>query len=209
MARFRAISRIYIGGGEVLDGGCEDGSMPAVSHAPSSRSGALRRAWILIPAVAFLGLLAFGLLRSGGAPVIGDIAPDFTAERLDGTGTLSLTDLRGRPVLLNFWASWCVPCEDEGPMLRAGHRRYGDRVHFVGVDIRDARGDAQEFVRRYDLEYEHVRDERLEIYDDYGLTGQPETFLIDANGRIVQHISGPLLSEADLVALLEGLVAGG
>jgi cytochrome c biogenesis protein CcmG/thiol:disulfide interchange protein DsbE len=176
---------------------------------PSPRSRVLRRTWILIPAVAFLGLLTFGLVRSGEAPGIGDGAPEFTAERLSGDGALSLSDLRGRPVLLNFWASWCVPCEDEGPMLRAGWERYGDEVHFVGVDIRDARGDAQEFVRRYELDYEHVRDERLEIYDDYGLTGQPETFLIDSNGRIAQHISGPLLSEDDLFALLEELVAGG
>src|ERR687892_3469 len=153
------------------------------------------------------GAVGGGNIR--GTSVIGDTAPDFTAERLDGTGTLSLTDLRGRPVLLNFWASWCVPCEDEGPMLRAGFERYGNQVHFVGVDIRDARGDAQEFVRRHKLDYEHVRDERLQIYDDYGLTGQPETFLIDSDGRIVQHISGPLLSEDDLFVLLEELVTRG
>jgi cytochrome c biogenesis protein CcmG/thiol:disulfide interchange protein DsbE len=169
----------------------------------------LLRAWILVPAVGFVGLLTFGLLRSGGTPGIGDTAPDFTAERLNGNGTLSLGELRGRPVLLNFWASWCVPCEDEGPMLRAGFERYGNQVHFVGVDIRDARGDAKEFVRRHGLDYEHVRDERLQIYDDYGLTGQPETFLIDAKGTIVQHISGPLLSEDDLVGLLEELVTSG
>lgn len=176
---------------------------------PSSRSRMLRRAWILVPAAAFVGLLTFGLLRAGEAPGIGDTAPEFTAERLNGGGSLSLNELRGRPVLLNFWASWCVPCEDEGPMLRAGFERYGNQVHFVGVDIRDARGDAQEFVRRHKLDYEHVRDERLQIYDDYGLTGQPETFLIDSDGRIVQHISGPLLSEDDLFVLLEELVTRG
>jgi cytochrome c biogenesis protein CcmG, thiol:disulfide interchange protein DsbE len=168
-----------------------------------------RRAWILVPAFAFIALLTFGLLRSGGAPEIGDMAPDFTAERLNGEGTLSLEELRGRPVLVNFWASWCGPCKDEAPMLRNAHERFGNQVHFLGVDIRDARGEAREFVRRYGLDYEHVRDERLEIYDDYGLTGQPETFLIDANGRIVQHISGPLLSENDLVVLLEGLLTRG
>jgi len=162
-----------------------------------------------VPAVAFIGLLTFALLRAGDAPGVGDMAPEFTAERLTGGGSLSLSDLRDRPVLLNFWASWCGPCEDEGPMLRAAHQRYGDQVHFVGVDIRDARGDAEDFVQRYGLDYEHVRDERLEIYNDYGLTGQPETFLIDSDGRIEQHISGPLLSEDDLFVLLEEILAGG
>jgi cytochrome c biogenesis protein CcmG/thiol:disulfide interchange protein DsbE len=176
---------------------------------PSDRSRILRRAWILVPAVVFLGFLTFGLMRAGGAPGIGDAAPEFTAERLNGDGSLSLDDLRGRPVLLNFWASWCVPCEDEGPMLRAGFEQFGNQIHFVGVDIRDARGDAMDFIRRYKLDYEHIRDERLEVYDDYGLTGQPETFLIDSNGTIVQHISGPLLSEDDLFVLLEELVASG
>jgi cytochrome c biogenesis protein CcmG, thiol:disulfide interchange protein DsbE len=190
-------------------GGCEDDCMQEIPQSPSPRSGMARRAWILVPAFAFIALLTFGLLRSGGAPEIGDMAPDFTAERLNGEGTLSLEELRGRPVLVNFWASWCGPCKDEAPMLRNAHERFGNQVHFLGVDIRDARGEAREFVRRYGLDYEHVRDERLEIYDDYGLTGQPETFLIDANGRIVQHISGPLLSENDLVVLLEGLLTRG
>jgi len=177
--------------------------------AGSARSRLGRRALILLPATAFVALLAFGLLRSGSAPEIGDPAPEFTAERLVGGGSLALEDLRGRPVVLNFWASWCGPCEDEGPMLKSAHERFGDRVHFVGVDIRDARGDALEFVERYGLDYEHVRDERLEIYNDYGLTGQPETFLIDADGRIAQHISGPFFSEDDLFGLLEGLLASG
>jgi len=183
--------------------------MQDLAPPPASGSRSLRRAWILVPAVAFIGLLTFALLRSGDTPGIGDMAPEFTAERLSGGGSLALSDLRDRPVLLNFWASWCGPCEDEGPMLRAAHERYGDEVHFVGVDIRDARGDAEDFVRRYGLDYEHVRDERLEIYNDYGLTGQPETFLIDPDGRIAQHISGPLLSEDDLFVLLEEVLAGG
>jgi cytochrome c biogenesis protein CcmG/thiol:disulfide interchange protein DsbE len=108
-------------------------------------------------------------------------------------------------VIVNFWASWCGPCEDEAPMLRRAFERYGDRVAFVGVNIRDAQSDALEFLRRYRLDYPHVRDHSLRIYEDYGLTGQPETFLITAGGRIFEHVPGPFLSEADLFSLLDGL----
>jgi cytochrome c biogenesis protein CcmG/thiol:disulfide interchange protein DsbE len=176
---------------------------------PGAPRAWIRRAWILIPAVAFVALLAWGLSQTGGPPTIGDEAPPFTAEQLNGEGSLSLADLRGKPVLLNFWASWCGPCVDEAPMLRQAHREFGDEVHFVGVDIRDARTDAHDFVEQHDLDYTHVRDERLDIYDDYGLTGQPETFLIDSDGRIAQHISGPFISTEDLVGLLERLVRDG
>lgn len=155
--------------------------------------------------VAFLGLLTWAVTQAGDIPAPGDAAPSFSAPRLEGGGELSLEDLRGKPVVLNFWASWCVPCEDEAPMLRRAHRRYGDRVAFVGVDVRDARSDALAFVERYGLAYPSVRDEHQEIYRDYGLTGQPETFFIDADGTIVEHVNGPL-TDAGLTSLLDALV---
>jgi cytochrome c biogenesis protein CcmG, thiol:disulfide interchange protein DsbE len=186
----------------------DDWPMDSASQ-PAVRVHRARRLWILVPAVVFVGLLAWAVSRTGGAPDIGDEAPPFRAELLAGDGSLSLGDLRGKPVLLNFWASWCGPCVDEAPMLRRAHEEFGDRVHFVGVDIRDARSDADDFVERHGLDYTHVRDERLVIYDDYGLTGQPETFLIDAEGRIAQHISGPFLSAEDLMGLLENVTRDG
>lgn len=88
-------------------------------------------------------------------------------------------------------------------MLRRASEAYGDEVAFVGVDIRDSETDALDFVRRRDLDYLHIRDEDLSIYDDYGLTGQPETFVIDSDGVIVEHVAGPFLSEGDLLDLLE------
>ncbi|HEX2051903.1 MAG TPA: TlpA disulfide reductase family protein [Actinomycetota bacterium] len=155
--------------------------------------------------VSFLALLAWAVTQSGDVPAPGDAAPGFRAPLLGGGGELGLEELRGKPVVLNFWASWCVPCEDEAPMLRRAHRRYGDRVAFVGVDVRDARSDALAFVERYGLTYPSVRDERQEIYRDYGLTGQPETFFIDADGTIVEHVNGPL-TDAGLTSLLDALV---
>lgn len=92
-------------------------------------------------------------------------------------------------------------------MLRRAYEAYGDKVAFVGIDIKDARTDALEFVDRHDLAYVHVRDEDGAIYDDYGLTGQPETFLIDADGVIVEHVNGPFLDVQDLFAMLDVLIA--
>jgi len=166
-----------------------------------------RLVWLLSPALVFVGLLAFGLVRAGGTVEPGDRAPDFTAARLDGAGSISLSSLRGRPVVLNFWASWCVPCRDEAPLLRQAERVYGDRVQLLGVDIRDARPDALRFVDRYNIEYPSVRDESLDVYDAYGLTGQPETFFIDDEGVVVEHVNGPLLDREQLFRLLDVLVS--
>jgi cytochrome c biogenesis protein CcmG/thiol:disulfide interchange protein DsbE len=173
------------------------------------RSSATPRRWlrlaaVLTPAVAFLALLAFGLVSTDGPPGPGDEAPAFTASRLGGAGSLALGDLRGKPVVLNFWASWCGPCRDEAPMLNAAARRYEGRVNIVGVNIKDSRTDALEFARRYGYAFPSVVDSDGRIFDDYGLTGQPETFVIDAQGRVFQHVQGPFLSEADLFGLIEG-----
>ena len=160
----------------------------------------------LLPAAAFLLLLVFAVMRVDGAPVAGDAAPPFRAELLAGGEELALGDLQGKPVVINFWASWCGPCKDEAPMLKEAQEKYGDEVAFVGVNIKDAKTDALSFVRDWDLgALQHIRDESGEIYDTYGLTGQPETFFIDGDGEIVEHVTGPLL-EDDLFSLLDVLV---
>ena len=162
-------------------------------------------AWFLVPVVVFIALLSVAVVRES-TPEPGDDAPGFEANLLEEDGTLALADLRGRPVFMNFWASWCGPCEDEAPFLAKAAERYGNRVAFVGVNIKDARSDALAFVDDQGLSYEHVRDEDGSIYDDYGLTGQPESFFIDANGVIVEHVPGPLF-ERDLLRLLDRIAA--
>jgi cytochrome c biogenesis protein CcmG/thiol:disulfide interchange protein DsbE len=176
---------------------------------PSSDSTGPRK-WrvvaILVPAVAFVGLLAYATMQERGAPDPGDRAPGFEGPLLGEEGSLALSDLEGRPVLLNFWWSGCEPCKDEAPALRRAERAYGDEVAFVGINIRDAESDALEFAHNERLTYPHVRDEALQIYDDYGLTGQPESFFIDSDGVVVQHVAGPMF-ESDLTSLLNVLVA--
>ena len=176
------------------------------AQAVRPRSRWIKVGLLLVPAIAFMTLLTLAVLNREPAPEVGDPAPAFEAELLDGSGTLALEDLQGKPVVVNFWASWCIPCKDEAPMLKEAHQRYGDRIAFVGVDIRDARVDAIEFADRYGLDYQHVRDEDLAIYDRFGLTGQPETFFIDENGVIIEHVPGPLFRET-LFQLLDSMTA--
>ena len=176
----------------------DNGGVDATAGNPSdpSTKRLTRVAWFLVPALVFLGLLAFGLRNTpDGPPAPGDAAPAFDAPLLRGGGSLSLEELDGRPIVLNFWASWCAPCRDEAPMLVRAHEEHGDVIAFVGVDIRDGRTDALEFEKTYGMEYPSVRDESLEIFDDYGLTGQPETFFIDAEGVIVDHVPGALTED--------------
>ena len=180
----------------------------AQTHLPGDSRRWPRVALILAPCIAFVGLLAFGLLQQGSAPLPGDPAPSFEAPLLGGDGTLALDDLEGKPVFLNFWWSGCEPCEDEAPALRRAHETYGDEIAFVGVNIRDARSDAIRFAEEYDLDYHHVRDDALTIYRDYGLTGQPESFFIDRDGIVVEHVAGPV-DEQSLASALDVLVTRG
>ena len=122
-------------------------------------------------------------------------------------GRVSLVELRGYPVVLNFWASWCIPCKAEAPRLAAAARSHAGRVPFLGIDIQDFTSDAHRFLRRYRANYVSVRDGGSSTYDRYGLTGIPETYYLDRRGRILAHSVG----EVSTSELEQGiaLIAGG
>ena len=128
---------------------------------------------------------------------IGKPAPDFILGRLDRPGSLQLSSLRGKVVVLNFWASWCQPCKLEAPDLAASAKKWSGRVVVLGVDVNDPSGDARDFMRKYGITYPVVHDNKNVTSPKYGLTGLPETFFLDRRGRIVSHvISG--IKAADL-----------
>ena len=179
-----------------------------VKSSPTNKGNVRRAVFILVPCVLFLAVLGYGLLQTGSAPQEGDQAPAFEGPLLTGDGTLALDDLDGRPIFVNFWWSGCEPCKDEAPALKEAYDAYGDDVAFVGINVRDLHEDAVTFAEEYELDYPHVRDETLTIYSDYGLTGQPESFFIDRNGEIVEHIAGPI-DEGGLNAMLDVLVQRG
>ena len=149
-----------------------------------------------------LALLVWKLAHgSGNEAKVGHPAPNFTLDRIDRSGSLQLASLRGKVVVLNFWASWCYPCKQEAPALSAAAERYGDRVVVLGVDVNDFAGDARKFARKYGLRYPLVHDNHNVTSPKYGLTGLPETFFIDRTGKLVEHVPG----EVKLADLQDGV----
>jgi cytochrome c biogenesis protein CcmG/thiol:disulfide interchange protein DsbE len=172
--------------------------------------------WLVFALVAaFLALLAYGLLSKGADDRIDQAlssgraarAPGFSLEVLTAGALpprlehalgaslrrekLALSDLRGTPIVLNLWASWCTPCREEAPRLQAAWAGLGRRgVLFLGLDIQDLRGDAQDFIDRYGATYPSVREPGREIANSFGATGIPETYFIDRRGRVVGHVIG-------------------
>jgi len=147
-------------------------------------------------ALAFARVLPSGLPRpfgpepGGNAPPVGRPAPDFSLALLNG-GTLAFHSLKGKPVLLNFWASWCAPCREETPLLVRLHKVYGPRgVEFVGINAEDQPADARRFIAQYHVDYAvaHTDDERL--IDAFEIPGLPTTVLIGADGIVVGKVVG-------------------
>lgn len=151
------------------------------------------RSFIVVLAVlAVVGLLVFGLASKGSSRLVeGDAAPTAALPLLDGDGSESLADYRGKWVLVNFWASWCPPCRAETPALEEFQQRHGGpRFTVLGIDTQDLSDDAQAFVERFGLSYPQLRDGNGDTADEYGTTGVPETFLIDPAGKIRLAVPG-------------------
>lgn len=107
-------------------------------------------------------------------------------------GRIALEEVSGRPVVLNVWASWCNPCRAEAPELAASARAHAGTIVFLGLDVQDFKSDARRFLDRYAVRYVSVRDGSGATGDAYGITGVPETYWIDARGRIVDHYPGQI-----------------
>ena len=147
--------------------------------------------------LAVVGLLTFGLLSKGSSRVaLGEPAPTSPLPRLEGGGSGSLADYRGRWVLVNFWASWCIPCREEAPALERFQQRHGGTGFTVlGIDSRDLSNDGRAFVRRFGLTYPQLRDGNGDAAHEFGTTGVPENFLVDPQGKVRLLAVGPVSAE--------------
>ncbi len=163
--------------------------------------------------MAFIALLAWASFKSGGNPgglgvnddfgqvsVETEAARDFTLELLNGPlpdDTVNLAQLRGKVVLLDFWASWCGPCQQEAATLTQVYQEYRDKeVEFIGIDIWDGRLDALGHIERFGVLYPNGIDSKGTIAIDYGVSGIPEKIFIGQDGAIAKKFVGPISAQA-------------
>ena len=167
---------------------------------------------ITITAIALLGFLALlgwrllhkePLTGLSGLNVVNRPAPDFTLTTYQKT-KFTLSDLKGKPVVINFWASWCPPCREEAALLEWAWRAYKDRgVAFIGVDIQDTKEAAQKYLRAFNVTYPNGLDPEGEISIDYGVSGIPVTFFISPKGIITRRWVGAITEKALLGGIEE------
>jgi len=150
------------------------------------------QATALVAVCGLFGLLVWKLTHQSHPAKVGGPVPNFTLKRLEGAGTISLASLRGKPAVINFFASWCGPCKAEAKILETASRQYRGKIAFVGIDYHDVTSDGRRFLRAHDITFPTVQDGSGKIGDEYGLTGVPETFVVNAQGRLLKHIAGTL-----------------
>src|SRR6266540_3897774 len=141
-------------------------------------------------ALAAVAAVIVGEIATSGTGAAKRPAPQLPTQVLRGPG-VDLASLRGKPALVNFWASWCDPCKQEAPELERFAKTVDGRAELVGVDWNDTTANAKAFIDEHGLTYPNLRDGSSEVGNRYGLTGLPTTFVLDAQGRIVQTLRGP------------------
>jgi cytochrome c biogenesis protein CcmG/thiol:disulfide interchange protein DsbE len=143
---------------------------------------------------AVIGLLGFGLLSKGSAKIeVGDRVPDRALPVLGGSGEGEIADYRGEWVLVNLWASWCLPCRDEAPALERWWRAHRDEgVTVLGINVQDNSKDALAFLDEFRTTYPQLRSVGAERSEAFGSTGVPENFLVNPRGRLALIWRGPV-----------------
>ena len=163
-------------------------------------------AWLGV--IVLLVLVATGLFRSAEGPVaIGNKVPDFTLTTFEGE-QIHLADLAGKVVVINFWASWCTPCEQEAADLEAAWRYYepGGNVIFLGVNWTDTETEAMKYMNKFDITYPSGPDLGTRIADRFRITGVPETYIVDRNGLLASATFAPFSSVEGIKEIIDPLL---
>ena len=164
-------------------------------------------------AAALLLVTLAGACSHDAGPASGDLAPDFVLPRLDGS-VQKLSNYRGKVVIVNLWATWCPPCLEELPLLNRIQETYGPRgVAVLGLAGDDDPQTVRDFIARNPVAFDVLLDVGGEVGTSYGITGYPETFIVDREGRFRQKIVGPLPADAgrptaEMTAAIEALLGG-
>ncbi len=166
--------------------------------------------WLIVwvGLISLLILVAVGLHRRQEGPItIGSAVPDFTFTTFDGE-VIQLSELKGKVVVLNFWASWCKPCEQEAADLETAWRLYEPRgdVVFLGVDYVDTEPEALGYLTKFDITYLNGPDLRTSVSQLFRITGVPETYFIDKNGNLAAAKISPFQSLQEITALIDPLL---
>jgi cytochrome c biogenesis protein CcmG/thiol:disulfide interchange protein DsbE len=169
----------------------------------------MKKQWVLIVIVCLTLLTVFHNMTSAGKqlPKQGYKAPSFSLPGLDGQ-IYSLDSLQGKPVMINFWASWCEPCRAEAPDLAAIYERYQGRIEILAVNVttKDRVEDVQSFVQQYRIPFPVLLDEQAKVTEAYNIAPIPTTYFVNKNGIVVERVIGttaPQLLEQKFLELLQ------
>jgi cytochrome c biogenesis protein CcmG/thiol:disulfide interchange protein DsbE len=183
-------------------------SSPQASTPRGNRRWVTVAVWVAV--LALLALLGFGLIRRQQGPVgVGARMPAFTLTTFDGE-TIDSKDLAGKVLLVNFWASWCVPCEQEAAELEQASQLYpDDEVVFLGVDYVDTETEARAYLSRFGITYPNGPDLRTRISQAFRIRGVPESYVVAPDGRIDSVKIGPYQSLQEIIDAIEAARGGG
>jgi cytochrome c biogenesis protein CcmG/thiol:disulfide interchange protein DsbE len=180
---------------------------PQSTEQQSSRRG-LSPVWTAAAAVGLVvvALLTYAIITGPTQPPqVGDPVPQFELTAFDG-GSMNLSDHQGQVVIVNFFASWCIPCREEAADLESAWRLYdGKDVQFFGIAYKDARSKAQAFLDEFGVTYPSAFDAGNRVARAYGLTGVPETYVVDQDGHLVRHFLGAI-TQAELGREIDALL---